>query len=236
MSRSDEVSILMEEYKLLWEEKLVHKTSIRKFHNYIAYFTAIGSLALVFFGVNKEDIFKLPNNPTEAQQLTANAYNVVQLVCVVLAPTVLATLTFPLNDIFHMYIIGNHVAEIERRINRLTGKSILKWQSYICPRGYEGQRFNGNEKITNVITMGDLLVLGPALFLVCITATVIGYSFIVTKMSSGWGLAYLAFVGYLVAIMLWLLKKIAQYRAPDGALARLVVSSINDTKSPAKKR
>ena len=58
----DPVTILIQEYNNLWKEKLVHKENIRKFHNYITYFTAIGSLALVFFGIKRDRFHQVAGN------------------------------------------------------------------------------------------------------------------------------------------------------------------------------
>ncbi len=54
----DDREVLFQEYNNLWNEKLVHKQSIRKFHNYLSYITAIGSLALAFYGISASDFFQ----------------------------------------------------------------------------------------------------------------------------------------------------------------------------------
>ncbi len=36
----DDREVLFQEYNNLWNEKLVYKQSIRKFHNYLSYITA----------------------------------------------------------------------------------------------------------------------------------------------------------------------------------------------------
>ena len=82
--------ILLNEYNNLWNEKLIHKQSIRKFHNYLTYLTAIGSLALTFYGVSTTDIFKLGADPQTTTLFVKHARDIVNLVFVPFAPLVVA--------------------------------------------------------------------------------------------------------------------------------------------------
>ena len=62
----DTIEILLQEYNNLWSEKEVHLQGIRKFHNYLTYITAIGSLALAFHGLNAQDVISSITDPAKA--------------------------------------------------------------------------------------------------------------------------------------------------------------------------
>ena len=144
----DHYEILIQEYNNLWNEKMIHKQGIRKFHNYLTYITTLGSLALAFHGVSMSDFFNTAIDPSKATYLIQNASNIVHLFFIPFTPIILITITFPLNDIFHTYAIGSQISEIERKINMISNKKILVWEHSICPKIYGGEKSAEGIKIT----------------------------------------------------------------------------------------
>lgn len=150
----DKAEALFNEYKNLWEEKLTHKQSIRKFHNYITYLISISSLALTFKGLSATDIV------IDSSKVVANASDIVSLLFVPFTPIVIIVLSFAVNDLFQIYAIGNQIGQIEQKINKILGKkNLLVWEHRICPIIYGGvhQLKDGKEieKISNLIKLND---------------------------------------------------------------------------------
>ena len=84
--KMDDREVLFQEYNNLWNEKLVHKQSIRKFHNYLSYITAIGSLALAFYGISASDFFKVGVDPALTNHILKNAGSIVRLFFIAFTP------------------------------------------------------------------------------------------------------------------------------------------------------
>jgi len=217
----DAVNIWLQEYNNLWNEKLIHKAGIRKFHNYLTYLTAVSSLALVFYGVNAEELFKATADSAVANQLMTNATNILNLLCIVILPLTIVTLTFPINDLFHMYVIGARIAALERRINLATGTTVLAWEHFIVPHAYMGKKLDGNRSITNVISKGDILLLIPALFAIGVTTTVIATKFIYATFGAQIAFIYLGIILYMLLALIYLGSKLMRYASFSSPLAKL---------------
>jgi hypothetical protein len=146
----DEREILLREYNNLWNEKLIHKQAIRKFHNYLTYITAIGSLTLIFYGTSFGNLLRFGANPDLVD-------TVVHLFLIALTPVLIVILTFPLNDIYHIYVMANQVRGLEGAINeRSNDVSLLTWESEIVPVAYGGKEMfteQGAVKLSNVISV-----------------------------------------------------------------------------------
>lgn len=231
----DDIEILLAEYNNLWNEKILHKTNIRKFHNYLTYITAIGSLALTFHGISTTDIFKATTNPDIANNLFPQARNILLLFFVPFAPVLLLTLTFPLNDLFHIYIIGTRIGEIEKKINNINDKKILlQWEHEICPATYgkniPPQLDKVSYSMTNIISASDYLLLIPLLIIIGLFTTDLGFAFLLEKTSILLSLIYLCLVGYMFSVVVILGRRLLIYS--KGNISRLIsyLSTTNNNK------
>jgi hypothetical protein len=224
----DDREVLFHEYNNLWNEKLVHKQSIRKFHNYLTYITAIGSLAMAFHGVSASDFFKVPVDPAMTNHILKNAGSIVQLFFIAFTPVVLITLTFPLNDIYHIYVMGHQIGELEKKINAESGKkSLLTWEHLVCPVVYGGQKVKVGQietKLTNTIALGDFLLLAPVLALICLFSTVASSVYICQKLGCLYTVAYVLVIAYMVAIVVVLGSKVKHYTGANGPIAGIVAA------------
>jgi len=220
----EENQILLQEYNNLWNEKLIHKQGIRKFHNYLTYISALGSLALTFYGVSTQDFFKAAIDPQTGNHLVQNAANIVHLFFVPVAPVVFVTLTFPINDLFHTYVIGNQIGQLEEKINKINSKNLLVWEHSVCTAVYGGAVSNKQEKITNPISLGDFLLLFPFLAGLCGTSVWLSCGFIRTKFNSTYMWVYIAIIVYMFLALLLLGWKLYKATRPNGVLVDLIKS------------
>lgn len=236
--KMDDREVLFQEYNNLWSEKLIHKQSIRKFHNYLTYITAIGSLAMAFYGVSASDFFKVAVDPALMNHILRNAGSIVQLFFIAFTPVVLITLTFPLNDIYHIYVMGHQIGELEKRINSESGrKSLLTWEHRVCPVVYGGQRVqvgNIETKLTNTIALGDILLLAPVLALICLFSTGVSSVYICQKLGCLYTVGYVLVIAYMVAIVVVLGSKVKHYTGPNGPIAGIVAAK-HQAKEEAKR-
>ncbi|MFA7061166.1 MAG: hypothetical protein WC156_10135 [Pedobacter sp.] len=218
----EENHIVLQEYINLWNEKLIHKQGIRKFHNYLTYISAIGSLALTFYGVSTQDFFKAAIDPQTGNHLVKNAANIVHLFFVPFAPVVFVTLTFPINDLFHIYVIGNQIGNIEEKINNVTGKSLLVWEHSVCPAVYGGAVRIKAEKVTNPIALGDFMLLFPFLIGICSVSVWLSCDFIKSKFGCGYMWLYIGIIVYMFLAVIFLGLKLFSATKPNGRLALLI--------------
>ncbi len=224
-----DVEILLSEYNNLWQEKIVHKTSIRKFHNYLTYITALGSLALTFNGLSMSDLFKIGVDQQTTTHIFTHASNIVNLIFVPFAPVLFITLTFPLNDTFHIFTIGHQIGALEAKLNDICKRNNLTWEHLVCPAVYGGKKLEDGTKVMNLITAGDFLLLLPVLALIAVITTCFGFMFIcretkeyVIPFRNIWGYVYLAIVLYMLSALVALGWKLNKYVKPDGALGRII--------------
>lgn len=215
--------ILLQEYNTLWNEKIIHKQSIRKFHNYLTYLTAICSLALTFHGVSAQEFFK---NPDVMNQALQNAASIVHLFFIPFTPIVIITLIFPLNDLFHIYVMGNQIGQIEKKINSLSrDNQLLVWEHAICPVVYGGEKIKTDAsefRITNLISAGDKLLLVPVLFLVCVSATILSAIYLFDKLGCLATVVYVLLIVYMISSIVSLVLKLLSYTKPEGFLAKAI--------------
>jgi hypothetical protein len=216
--------ILIQEYNNLWNEKLIHKQSIRKFHNYLTYLTAIGSVALTFHGVSAQDFFKAGVDPATASYLVNNLSNIIHLFFIPLTPIVIITLTFPINDIFHVYAIGNQIGQVECKINSIScNPRLLVWEHSVCPAVYGGEKVENTDKsITNVISAGDYLLLFPTLIIICTFSTYISVTYLYLKLGCGFSMIYLAIIIYMLGAIVFLGLKLKNCTGPAALLTKVI--------------
>jgi len=177
----DKIAALFNEYNNLWQEKLVHKQSIRKFHYYITYLTTMGSLALTFIGVSPTDLFK-----GESSKFLENPSEIATLLIIPLTPVILIILSFAINDIFHIYALGTQIGVIEKKINNIfLTNNLLTWEHKICPIIYGDKRnfVKGIKPMSSIIKLNDFWILIPFVLVICLASIVIGVIFIYQKFS-----------------------------------------------------
>jgi len=224
----DNREILLQEYNNLWNEKLIHKQSIRKFHNYLTYVTAIGSLALAFHGLSIQDIYNVGLDPTKAEQLRQNASTIINLFFMAFAPVVIVTVTFPLNDIYHIFVMGHQIGGLEKRVNQQSGVStLLSWEHVICPVVYGEKKIevgSSQIKLTNIISFGDKWLLVPAVLCLCIFAVVMSVNYIYKIRGCVLAVGYFLIIVYMATVIVSLLWKINRYTHAGGPIANIVES------------
>ncbi|MBP9012191.1 MAG: hypothetical protein KBG22_01125 [Smithella sp.] len=219
----DESKIMVQEYNNLWNEKLIHKQNIRKFHNYLTYFTAIGSLALTFHGVSAPDLFKASIDSSTANNIANKIPEIVNIFLILLTPILIMTLTFPINDIFHTYAIGNQIGQIECKINSILENDILLlWEHSICPAVYGGEKvFESDKPITNVISFGDYTLLLPTLYMVIVFSTYISVKYLCEK-SFFFSISYSILVIYMIGALLFLGSRLKDCTSPNSLLNKVI--------------
>lgn len=227
--------ILIQEYNNLWNEKLIHKEGIRKFHNYLTYITAIGSLVLAFNGLSLQDVISSVTDPAKEAALRANAENIINIFFISFTPVLLLTITFPLNDMFHIFAIGNHIGNIEGKINMLMNSNLLSWEHKICPRVYGGEKDHDGHKVENIISLGDSLILIPSLLLLAGFSSWHGANFIYKKIGIGYLIAYITLITYMTGIIIALALKLKSYTLPEGHLSN-TIKNIHNTYTIQEKK
>lgn len=229
----DANEILAQEYNNLWNEKLIHKQGIRKFHNYLTYISAIGSLALAFHGLNMQDVIASLGNSVKAQAFTENAHNIINLFFVSFTPVLLLTVTFPLNDLYHIYAIGNHIGNIEKKFNMLQNKDLLIWEHEVCPKIYGGKPDDYGNKMSNIISLGDLLILVPVLILIGAISTIYATIFIYKKAGLTYSILYLDLVIYMFGTIVALALRLNKYTSPTGKMSQ-IIKNVNAAFDPRR--
>jgi len=205
------VEILIVEYNNLWAEKLIHKEGIRKFHNYLTYVTTLGSIALAFHGINTGDFLSIPVDADAKKTFIESTASVVQLFFVPFAPVVLITLTFPINDMFHIYALGNQMSSLERRINHEMSRDLLSWEHATCPVIYGGKKTKSGKKIVNLISFGDYVLLVPVLFSIGLITTVLGALYLQAQLGFWAFNIYLFIVIYMIIVICYMALKLQHY-------------------------
>lgn len=215
----DNTEILIQEYNNIWAEKIIHKQSIRKFHNYLTYITAIGSLILIFHGTDSAQVIQ---GKLAAEQMS----NIINIFFVAFTPIVLITITFPLNDIYHIFALGCQIGELEVRINSESGsQKLLTWEHIICPVMYGGEKIktgDGEIQIHNIIKLGDYLLLIPAITGICIFSTITSISFLYSRLGCFYSIGYTLIVIYMIAVVALLGMRINSYTKVDNLMKNLV--------------
>jgi hypothetical protein len=231
----DKITALFNEYNNLWQEKLIHKQSIRKFHYYITYLTTMGSLALTIIGVSLTDVFKNSAN----QYL--NPSEIATLLIIPLTPVILVIVSFAINDLFQIYVMGEQIGIIEEKINNIYGNySLLSWQHKVCPFIYDATKEKakkaGINYIKNIIKLNDFWILIPFVILICLSAIIIGIFFIYDKfkylglnyqLKISWNIiiiiGYLLINAYLFFATLIIGIKLFSYTKTDGSLKKTMI-------------
>lgn len=192
----------------------------------MTYITAIGSLALAFHGISASDFFKVGVDPALTNHILKNAGSIVRLFFIAFTPVVLITLTFPLNDIYHIYVMGHQIGELEKRVNSQSGnKGLLTWEHVVCPVVYGGEKVHVGQietKLTNTIALGDILLLAPAIAALCIVSSIVSSIYIYERLGCLFTIGYGLIIAYMFAIIVLLASKVKHYTKANGPIAALV--------------
>jgi len=215
------VDALVKEYNNLWNEKLLHKQSIRKFQNYITYLFSMGSIALSFKGVSAVDIFKeLGGNN---QQFINNVAEAIYILFVPFTPVVCIIITFIINDMFQIYVMGTQIGYIERRINALLGSNpILSWEHRICPVVFGGAGDRREKKYINLIRLSNSLVYFPLVIFVSFLTSYYAAQFLWWRISPTIGLLYVFVIVMFIGVIANNFRIMAKYTKPDSDLSATI--------------
>lgn len=219
--------LLLAEYNNLWQEKIAHKASLRKLKGYVSYFTSIISGSLTIFGLSSSDIFKTLSSAKDAAVLAQNISNAVKVVSIPAVPIIMLLGSFALNELFQIYVIGNHIGNIEAKANKLLGCDIFSWEHKVCPVVYGGKKTKDGRKLTNVIAMNDYYLFFPFVGILTTIMMVFAINFLmsinVTICLLYAGL--LAFLLYGLIRVSWKLKK---YTEADSELSRAITEASSE--------
>jgi len=168
------IKAIINEYNNLWNEKLIHKASIRKFNNYIANISSAGSLVLAIMGIPTSML------PQFLSKDTAN------LLLIPIPLIIILLLSFTANDLFHIYAIGTRIGVLEEKINKfLDAGNLFAWEHRICPFIYGGEKNiscehcqTDVEPIKSVIKLSNNYILFPFALLILLSSAVLGIIFL----------------------------------------------------------
>jgi len=214
--------VLLQEYNNLWNEKLIHKESIRKFHNYLAYITAIGSLSLTFTGISAQDLL------TNSKSFS----NVIFLIFIPLTPIIIIIFSFIVNDMFHIYAIGIQIGQVECKINTISrNDKLLVWEHSICGAVYGREKINGfDDRITNLIFEGIGMLLIPSTVIICVASTYLSVGYLYSKPDLRLFLYLYSFVvTYMVVVMGHIVYKLIKYTGSNSMLSKVIQCQNNDS-------
>lgn len=123
----DKISVILCEYNNLWQEKNIHKQALRKYHYLVSYFIPIITLTLALLGVSYHDIFKDP-------EVYKRTFFIIMLINILFPFALMIIYSYMINDLFHIYVIGNQIGALENKINNILGISgFLSWEHIVCP-------------------------------------------------------------------------------------------------------
>jgi hypothetical protein len=228
------VDVLFKEYNNLWYEKLLHKQSIRKFQNYITYLLSMGSIALAFKGVSMTDIFK--ESGVNSLQFVNNVAGAIYILFVPFTPVVCIIITFIINDMFQIYVMGTQIGYIERRINALLGNNpLLSWEHRICPVVFGGAGDRRNGKYINLIRLSNSLVYFPMVVFVSVLTSYYAAQFLWCSISPTIALLYVFVIVMFVGVIANNFRIMAKYTKSGSDLSTTIgnLSGYQQTNNPA---
>jgi len=158
------IDILLKEYGNLFQEKLIHKQSIRKLKGYISYLTSILSLSLTFMGMSTTDIFKTGFSNNGMPYFISHFSDIFILISIPFTPIVLLVASFAINDLFQIYVIGTQIGNVEQKINTLANSNLLLWEHHVCPVVYGGGQIDRLKPIKNIIILNDAYIFFPFVY------------------------------------------------------------------------
>ena len=215
------VDVLFKEYNNLWNEKLLHKQSIRKFQNYITYLLSMGSIALAFKGVSMTDIFK--ESGGNSLQLVNNVAGAIYILFIPFTPVVCIIITFIINDMFQIYVMGTQIGYIERRINALLGSNpLLSWEHRICPVVFGGAGDRRDRKYINLIRLSNSLVYFPLVVFVSVLTSYYASQFLWWSISPTIALLYVFVIVIFIGVIANNFRIMAKYTKSGSDLSTTI--------------
>jgi len=205
----DKIELLSQEYNNLFQEKLIHKQSLRKLKGYISYLTSIVSLSLAFMGISTTDIFK--------GALNAKTFSdIFILISIPFTPIVTLVSSFAINDLFQIYVIGTQTGMIEKKLNALVNEEkLLTWEHHICPVVYGERSVADIEPIKNVINQSDFRIFFPFVYILIVSTLFLGGKFIACNNIYLY-VGYTVINVYFLASFLWIGLKLNKYIKTDN--------------------
>ncbi|MCX5905584.1 MAG: hypothetical protein NTV89_19410 [Proteobacteria bacterium] len=219
----EKVDALFQEYNNLWHEKLMHKESIRKFNNYISYLISMGSLALTFQGVSSADFFREVLSNANNPALLKKINDIIILAFLPFTPVVLIVMSFAMNDLFQIYVIGTQIGCIERKINVLLETSLLSWEHLVCPVVYGGKLIKDKQQhehaLVNIIRKNNNFIFVPFVGLVCLFTSTIAAAFLLSKNHPYLFALYVIILFWLIGTLIYTGTKLNQYTKGESQLS-----------------
>lgn len=226
----EKVDAIFHEYDNLHAEKQVHKQQLRKLELIIFYFSSIVSLVLYIASAPSLLELMKKNAGDAAQNLAENLHLISAVVSVPYIPIICVLMSFAITETFHIYILGNHIGQLEKKVNNiLDEEGLLVWESKVCPVAYGGAtKKNGKGKITNLVKLNVSFVLAG--FAIAISALAFINSIMaLTDPARGWGFyLYIAVCGYFITTTIISGRKLQKYVKADSALTHAIVQAHSD--------
>ncbi|SDO67639.1 hypothetical protein [Desulforhopalus singaporensis] len=222
----DNPELLLGEYNNLWSEKNTHKIQLRKFKGYLSYFTSIMTGSLSIFGLSTTELFQTISNSKDPAILTQNITNVLNIISVPAVPIILLISSFAINELFQIYVIGNTIGNIEKKLNKLTGENIYSWEHKICPVVYGGKDNHNGKKLTNIILLNDVLIFFPLMLILTTILVVFALNFLynynLILLYSYAAILFLMLLG-----IIYVATKLANYTKASSQLSSFISEAIN---------
>jgi hypothetical protein len=221
----DQIDILLKEYGNLFQEKLIHKQSIRKLKGYISYLTSILSLSLTFMGISTTDFFKSVSSENGIPYLVSHFSDIFILISIPFTPIVLLVASFAVNDLFQIYVIGTQIGNIEKKINDIAKSNLLLWEHHICPVVYGGGQIEKMRPVKNVIALSDAYIFFPFVYSLIIVTLFFGGRYIALK-NMGLYALFAVINLYFLGAFLWVGKALLNVVKADSSLT-VVMKDLN---------
>ena len=190
---------------------------------HLTYITAIGSLSLTFTGISAQDL--LMNSK--------NFSNVIFLIFIPLTPIIIIIFTFIINDMFHIYAIGNQIGQVECKINIISkNDKLLVWEHSVCGVVYGREKVAVIDKsITNLIFEGVGMLLIPSIVIICSISMYLSIKYLYSKQELHLFLyIYASILIYMIVVMGHILYKLKKYTGTNSILSRAIQYKNNESK------
>ena len=175
------------------------------------------------------DFFKEFLSNANNAELLGKVDDIIILAFLPFTPVVLIVMSFVMNDLFQIYVIGTQIGCIEKKINDLFESSLLSWEHLACPVVYGGRIIADSQKyaLVNIIRKNNNLIFAPFVGLVCLFTSVIGSAFLISKHHPYLFTLYLAILLWLIGSLLYTGSKLNQY-TKDGSPLSTSLKNLHD--------
>ena len=222
----DNTGLILAEYNNLWQEKIAHKTNLRKLKGYVSYLTSIISGSITVFGLSSSDIFKTLSTAKDSSTLAANITNALNIVSIPAVPVIMLLGSFAINELFQIYVIGNHIGNVERKLNILLGSEVFSWEHKVCPVVYGGKKTQSGSKVINLIAANDGIFFLPFIGILTLLMGKFALKFLYSIDTTVMVL-YASFLLFLFYGLARVGLKLIAYVKADSALSKAIFESSN---------